>query len=87
MHNLLLFIAIAFIWQLVTATENATSYPILVPVSDEGWGNSRMRRSSPEHSLKLAENEHFVWSSASSEQPMYFPHLKARTNPSHGIRW
>jgi len=72
MQNLLLFIAITSLWQWVTATENATAYPVLEPVSDEGWTNILVRRLSPEDYLKLADSEHFVWSSASGKRHFGF---------------
>lgn len=67
MRDSLLFISIASLLHLVTATENVTTYPILQPVSDEGWENSLNRRSTPADYLKLAESDHFVWSSALGE--------------------
>jgi hypothetical protein len=67
MHSSLFILLAPFLCQLATAIQTSSRHPILEPVSDDGWSNN-IRRRSTKDSLKLLDNEHMVWNTASGEQ-------------------
>jgi len=66
MHSSLFILFVPFLCQLATAIQTSSRL-ILEPVPDHGWSDN-VRRRSTNDSLKLLDNEHMVWNSASGKQ-------------------